>query len=185
MTATATCPICSNELHLVSRGEFDVWLCSEGHGLAATLSESYEVAQEDDLRRLWQLARKAQAPSPARSCPMCAEAMVSVIAPVDPDEVDEGQPGDTPDTDHIPVDVCVTDQVIWFDTGEVERFPADLPDPQPTPEQQQALAKITEQFGAAVLEAGREPQGLTDRLANRLLRSPGPFGMLARRLGGD
>ena len=42
-----------------SSGALDRWSCTAGHGLAMTLSESYEQLQEDEIGRLWQLARDA------------------------------------------------------------------------------------------------------------------------------
>lgn len=185
MAPTAQCPICSAELTLGTSGQFNSWTCPAGHGFAATLSEGYEVAQEDELRRLWQIARDATAPADARKCPMCATPMVSIVAPVDADEAEEGARGDTPDTDEIPVDVCVADQVIWFDTGELDRFPRDLPDPEPTPEQLAALGKIRKHFSDAFDETVAANATMTDRLADRLIRSRGTLGLLARAMERD
>ena len=75
---------------------------------------------------------------------MCAKPMVSVTVASDSDEVDQGQPGDGSDVGELPVDVCVDDQVIWFDVAELETLPADLPDAKPTAEQEAALADIRE-----------------------------------------
>ena len=70
------------------------------------------------------------------------------------------------------MDVCVVDQVIWFDVAELELLPADLPDPQPTAEQEAAVAAIARQFGDEIAAAGEERTGFTARLASRLHRSP-------------
>lgn len=186
VTPTAKCPICQTDLRLVAEGDFNTWVCPDGHGLAATLTEAYVVAQEDDLKVLWQLARRGErTTSGARQCPMCAEPMIPVTAPVDEDEVPEGEAGDTPETDLIPVDVCADDQVIWFDAGEVDRLPADLPDAQPTPQQQAALAKIRSQFGESYEAALESHQGKLDRLTERIAGSSKVFGMIAKHLPGS
>ena len=41
------CPACGVDLGLGSSGQLDRWSCPSGHGLAMTLSESYERLQED------------------------------------------------------------------------------------------------------------------------------------------
>lgn len=177
MAPSVNCPTCRAALQLTNHDAFDSWICPNGHGLAATLSELYERAQEDEIHRLWALARRAQVVGPtadARPCPMCQQPMVSVVVGTDVDEADEGQPGDGPDTGELPIDVCVIDQVVWFDVAELEGLPADLPDPQPTPEQEVALADITRQF-ADGLDAAAEAEaktGFTSRLRARLHRSP-------------
>lgn len=147
--------------------------------MAATLSELYERAQEDEIHRLWALARSTPAPAdPAlgRACPMCGRTMVSVTVGTDADEVDEGRTGDGPDIGEVPVDVCVADQVVWFDVAELELLPADLPDPQPTAEQEAALADITRQFGDELVASESARVGFTTRLLRRLHLSPAAAG---------
>jgi Zn-finger nucleic acid-binding protein len=175
---SATCPDCSAPLALTPNGSFDAWVCPAGHGLAATLSEAYERAQEDDLQQLWQLARTAGAGS--RACPMCARPMASVSAPVDADEAAEGVDGDQPAHAEVPVDVCSADQLLWFDVGELDAMPADLPDPQPTAEQEAALAEIRATFGQGYEAAIESREGFTDRVAERIRWSPRAFGALRR-----
>ena len=175
MAPTANCPTCRAALQLTNHDAFDSWTCPNGHGLAATLSELYERAQEDEIHRLWALARAAGAAGNAtagRPCPMCQRGMVSITVTTDVDEVDDGMPGDGIDTGEVPVDVCVDDQVIWFDVAELELLPADLPDPEPTPAQEAALADITRQFGEGIVAGSEARPGFTDRLYNRLRRSP-------------
>ena len=179
MAPSATCPDCSAPLALTANGSFDAWVCPAGHGLAATLSEAYERAQEDDLQLLWQLARST-ATDGGRPCPMCARPMASVSAPVDADEAVEGAAGDAPAHAEVPVDVCTADQVIWFGVGELEAMPADLPDPEPTPEQEAALADIRASFGKDYAAALEEREGFTDRVADRIRWSPRAFGLLRR-----
>jgi len=172
---SVNCPTCRAALQLTHHDTFDSWICPNGHGLAATLSELYERAQEDEIHQLWTLAKAAWVaaePTTGRACPMCERLMVSITVGTDADEVDEGQPGDGPDAGEVPVDVCVVDQVIWFDVAELELLPADLPDPQPTAEQEAAVAAIARQFGDEIAAAGEERTGFTARLASRLHRSP-------------
>ena len=103
---------------------------------------------------------------------MCSRLMVSITVGTDLDEVDDGRSGDGADTGELPVDVCVVDQVIWFGVAELELLPADLPDPQPTPEQQAAVADIARQFGDEIVAADAARVGFTDRLLRRLHLSP-------------
>jgi Zn-finger nucleic acid-binding protein len=181
---TANCPTCNAELKLTNHDTFDSWVCPAGHGLAATLSELYERAQEDEIHRLWALARAATGSGPAagRACPMCQRAMVSITVPTDSDEAEEGQPGDTADGAEVPVEVCVVDEVVWFEAGELEQLPRDLPDPQPTAEQEAALADIRRQFGEQIAAAlADDPQSITEHITSRLSRSSRAVGLLAPR----
>ncbi len=175
MAPSANCPTCRAALQLTNHDAFDSWICPNGHGLAATLSELYERAQEDEIHHLWTLAKAswvAEEPQTGRACPMCERIMVSIAVGTDADEIDEGQPGDGPNTGEVPVDVCVVDQVIWFDVAELELLPADLPDPQPTPEQEAAVADIARQFGDELVAADAARVGFTSRLLRRLHLSP-------------
>ncbi len=168
MAPSATCPICAAALALTPDGSFDAWICPAGHGLAATLSEAYELAQEDDLQALWAAARGASRPAAGRSCPMCAVPMVHAEAPFDDDEVPEGQPGDGPTRGTIPVDVCLADQVVWFDAGELEQLPADVPEAPLTAEQQAAIDGIARSFGEALVAADAARPGLADKILARV-----------------
>lgn len=179
MALTANCPVCRASLQLTHHGSFDSWVCPAGHGLAATLSELYGRAQQDEIHQLWQLA--GQAPVGERRCPMCERAMATVTAPFDADELDEGTPGDGPATGEVPVDVCVADEVIWFDTAELDALPADLPDPQPTAEQEAALAAAIDNFGDDYEAAVGADPDLADRVLQRLGHSSRAFRLLAPR----
>ena len=119
---------------------------------------------------------EAAEPTTGRACPMCERTMVSITVGTDADEVDEGHAGDGPDSGEVPVDVCVVDQVIWFDVAELELLPEDLPDPQPTAEQEAAVADIARQFGDELVAADAARVGFTTRLLRRLHLSPAAAG---------
>jgi Zn-finger nucleic acid-binding protein len=175
VASSPICPTCRAALQLTHHDTFDSWVCPNGHGLAATLSELYERAQEDEIHALWAQAKAAWVaaePTTGRACPMCERLMVSIAVGTDQDEVDEGRPGDGPSTSEVPIDVCVVDQVVWFDVAELELLPADLPDPQPTPEQAAAVADIARRFGDEIVEADAARVGLTTRMLRRLHLSP-------------
>lgn len=169
------CPICETALDKTADGNFDSWVCPHGHGLAATLSEGYELMQEDELYELWQLARGAAPGSSAQACPICAKAMVLVDVPYDDDEAREGDEGDGPDLGSVELDVCLDDQLLWFDLGELAQFPADLPDPEPTPEELEAVAEIRASFGQGVVDAheARTSDDLTEKIYRRIARRKG------------
>ena len=166
------CPECGVELQLGSSGALDRWTCTNGHGLAMTLSETYERLQEDEIGRLWALARDAE-PGPLPS-PFDGTPMRRVTLPFDPDEVPEGLPGDGPDTGSVVVDVDVANQFVWFDAGVLEELPVDLPDPEPSPEELEKVAEIAAQFGAGIEAAAdqREAGDPSERLYRRFARSP-------------
>ena len=167
------CPTCGTELQLGSSGSLDHWSCTSGHGLAMTLSESYERLQEDEIALLWQRARAGTAgPLPS---PFDGRPMVRVEMAFDDDEVPEGEPGDGADTGTVVVDVDVENQFIWFDADELDELPTDLEDAPPTPEQLAAEAEITARFGAGIEAAAEEREGheLSERLYRRVARHPG------------
>ncbi len=106
--------------------------------------------------------------------------MVSVSVPFDGDEIAEGIAGDTADAGEVPVDVCVADQVVWFDVSELDTLPADLADPEPTPEQEAALASIRKDFGDGVVAAAEAREGFTDKVADRIKWSPRSFNLFRK-----
>ncbi len=174
------CPICGVELQLGSSGALDRWTCTAGHGLAMTLSESYEQLQEDEIGRLWQLARDA-ADGPLLS-PFDGIPMRRFALPFDADEVPEGEPGDGPDVGVVEIDVDVPNQFVWFDAGELEELPVDLPDAQPSPEELAKVAEIAAQFGAGIEAAAheREADDVSEQLYRRVARHPGALNTLDR-----
>jgi hypothetical protein len=175
-----TCPSCRGELALTHQGALDSWVCPAGHGLALTLSETYERAQSDELDRLWQLARSAGPSSAGRTSPTTGRPMVSIEVPYDGDEAREGEAGDGPDTGSVWLDVDVSDQVIWFDAAELDALPADLPDPQPTAEELAAVDRIRTAFGQSVLDAdhARHHGDVTERIYRRIAGNPNLTGLL-------
>ncbi len=185
-----SCPICSAALHLGGTSSadgtdsFHCWTCPNGHGLAMTLSESYERLQEDEIDHIWQQARTAP-PGPLTS-PFHDGQMVRVTVRADGDETPDGADGDG-DGDGagaatIVVDVDVDNQFIWLDAGELQEFPADLPDPEPSPEVLAREQEIVDRFGVAYTDAveGREDQELAERLYRRVARHPGALEALDR-----
>ena len=172
------CPYCRNQLQLGTvqlREDFplDCWTCSQGHGMALTLAESHDQLQEDELSRLWELARSG-APGPLPGL-LGGPPMVRFVLPFDEDEVLEGEEGDTDDIGVVELDVDLDNQFIWFDLGELEQLPADLEDPEPTPQQQEALRQITQQFSVGIGEAleARDDREFSERIYQHVARRPG------------
>jgi Zn-finger nucleic acid-binding protein len=137
MTTTPACPTCGAELRLKRDGVLDAWLCPAGHGKGFTLTEAYERIDDDEVQAIWQQARES-APG-TRACPLCGETMVAMtVAPT--------VGGDAT----LPLDVCLRDELLWFDAGELDAVPvrsgddddnvADLAD-------DARIAEITRQFG--------------------------------------
>ena len=149
------CPTCLTELALQTDEQFDAWVCPTGHGLAFTLSEAYERLRDDEIHAIWRRARADGVAESARRCPMCAGAMVAVQC------------------ESVTLDVCVVDEVFWFDAGEVQTLPADVPAAPPSAEEQAELAQITKAFGDNLVAGwdAEDDATLTGRLSNRLLHA--------------
>jgi len=151
------CPSCGSPLHLEHNGELDAWACPQGHGLGFTISEAYERMDEAEIRAIWQQARIA-IPGP-RACPICATTMVTVtVAPT------SGAPAT------LGLDVCLADELVWFDAGELDAIPVDSNEAAANPEEDAHLAEITEQFGDALSEewSARDSERMRDHLLHRL-----------------
>lgn len=153
------CPTCREELTLQADDTFDAWVCPSGHGLAFTLSEAYERLRDNEIRTIWRLAnvtpRAEGVRTSTRGCPMCSATMLAVPC------------------DAVTLDVCVIDEVLWFDAGELDQLPPDVAEATPSAEETAELETVTEQFGDA-LTAGwdaEEQATITGRLTTRLLRS--------------
>jgi Zn-finger nucleic acid-binding protein len=160
--AVPVCPNCGSALHLERDGALDAWVCPNGHGLGFTVSEAYERIGEDEIHTIWQQARTA---SPGtRACPMCATTMVAVAVP----------PNAHVST-VLNLDVCLVDELFWFDAGELDIIPIESPDPGPSREEEAHLATIAKQFGDQLISewAARENTTLTDHLIHRL-KTPSP-----------
>src|SRR5690606_29965288 len=102
--------------------------------------------------------------------------------PYDADEVPEGQDGDGPDIGTVEIDVDVANQFVWFDAGELDVLPVDLPDPEPSAAELEKVAEIAAQFGAGIEAAAdeREADDLSERLYRRVARNPAALATLDR-----
>jgi Zn-finger nucleic acid-binding protein len=152
-------------LALEHSGDLDAWECPQHHGLGFTISEAYERMDEAEIHAIWQQARAASAGS--RACPICTTTMVSVTVAPTAGATDE------PTTDPLPtlgLDVCIVDEFIWFDAGELDAIPVDPDDPAPNPEEEAHLAEITEQFGDELSTewSARDSETMRDHLIHRL-----------------
>ena len=160
-SSAPVCPNCGSPLHLEHDGALDAWACPQHHGLGFTISEAYERMDEAEIHAIWEQARAASAGS--RTCPICATTMVSVtVAPT---------AGATPDaTTTLGLEVCLADEFIWFDAGELDAIPVDTNDPAPNPEEEAHLAEITEQFGDELGTewSARDSETMRDHLIHRL-----------------
>ena len=149
------CPTCGKPLTLEHDDDLDAWVCPAGDGLGFTLSEAYRRIGDDEVKAIWQLARGSAAGT--RACPICATTMVKVrIAP---------QPGGAATLD---LDVCLTDELIWFDTGELETIPDDGPEPAPKGQETARIEEIADDFGDALTAEWSHQDAV--RLRDRLLR---------------
>lgn len=174
------CPRCGAELELGSMGEVDHWSCPAVHGLAMTLSEAHGRLQNDEVARLWERARAAE-PGPLPG-PFGGVNMVRIVLPWDTDEAPEGAEDDTEDLGAVELDVDLDNQFIWFDMGELDELPEDLPDAPPSPQEEAALARITAEFSCSVDDAlgARDDGELTERIYTHLSRRPGALRALDR-----
>ena len=174
--SSPACPICAGQLAHRVVGELDTWECAAGHGLAITTSEAAHRVQDDEMALIM---GHASDPSmwvaSSRRCPTCEAAMRTVTVGVDRDEILEGQPGDGPDEFTEKVEVCRTCLFVWFDAGELDQMPLDLPNPQfvATPEQAKVLASIKADAGQVIDESFAEAdrRDVSERLYRRILRT--------------
>lgn len=166
--AEPTCPTCSAPLTLTHSGELDTWVCPQHHGVAMTMSEGYRHLQDDELESLWELARSATPTAQARLSPLTGRPMVSVILPYDSDEV----PGAPAPQGTVTLDVDADEQLIWFDAGEFEALPTDLPNAEPTPEELAEVESIRARYGEAIVTDShdRTSHELAERIQRRLPR---------------
>lgn len=184
---TPTCPSCTTALVLTTTGSLDAWSCPMMHGVAVTLNEAHGQLQNDEIAQIWKSTRESSGGT--RPCPICSLKMSSIEVAIDADEAAEDEAGDGPTTGTTWLDVCEPCQLLWFDTGEIEQFPADLPDAEPTLQEVSAVAAMTEQFGNAYVEAvnNREAGTFTERVYRVVAQHPGALRTLSAvgRLGRD
>lgn len=149
------CPTCAAALALEHDDDLDAWVCPNGHGLGFTVSEAYERIGDDEVKAIWQRARGSSPGS--RACPICSSTMVAVqVAP---------QPGGRAS---LALDVCLADELIWFDTGELDEIPDDGPEPRPSAEENARVEAISDEFGDALATEWSHQDAV--RLRDRLLR---------------
>jgi hypothetical protein len=73
----------------------------------------------------------------------------------------------------VTLDVCRDDQFIWFDPGEMDELPQDLPDPKPSPKELGQIAEIRKTYDGE-LDAAYEDDSHLGRFADRVSkRHPG------------
>ena len=165
---TPFCPRCGAVLSHNDEGDFNPWVCPKGHGMAATLSEGYQRVDGDELKELWRRARSQAATPSDRPCPMCERRMV--VADVPAQVAGHGE---------VPIDVCTTDEVLWFDSGEIGELPVAGDRVPPSPEEQAHLDQIMAAFDQGLDQAmdERDRQGLTNHFADGLTGRSHLFGM--------
>lgn len=174
-----SCPSCDSDLSLTSTGELDAWHCPMLHGAAITLTEAHGRLQEDEIGELWAATRQSwgaeSVSGGTRSCPICTVAMTSILVSVDADEADDGECADGEDSASVWIDVCEPCQLIWFDRGELEVFPVDVVDAEPSAEEVASIAQVVDGFGAAYAAAvsAREASTFTERAYRFVARNPG------------
>jgi hypothetical protein len=155
--ATPVCPNCDSVLNLEHNGALNAWVCPNDHGLGFTVTEAYERIGEDEIHAIWQRARTAEAGT--RACPMCAATMVAVAVPPTLDS-------------HVVLnlDVCLVDELLWFDAAELDIIPIETPDPPPSPEEEAQIATIMKRFGDNLSSEWdtRDSSTLRDHLLHRL-----------------
>ena len=73
-------------------------------------------------------------------------------------------------TTTLHLDVCLVDEFIWFDAGELDAIPVDTNDPAPNPEDDAHIAQITKQFGSELTAewSQRASETMRDHLIHRL-----------------
>jgi hypothetical protein len=160
------CPTCAASLVHVAAHDpdaFNPWCCPAGHGRAATHAELHAVMQGDELRGLWEEARRA--PRAGRACPSCRQGMAAMTLHGDADTA-PGASG--AGAFAVDLEVCVADQFVWFDAGELEAFPPAGADPGPTASEVEVAAAAAAAMAAAIDASARDREGFTDRVAARL-----------------
>lgn len=183
MTIQYKCPQCRAPLiKATQENGIDCWACPSQDGFAITLSEAWGHLQDDEVKAIWKAAKTGQ-PSPLKS-PVLGTDMVRIEITVDDDE-EEGNRG--PGAFQIELDVSVDEQFIWFDAGELERMPDDLPNTAISVDERRRLDEIARQFGDSIVAnyQNRENESLDGKLLNFVAshkRMQRVHGRLARML---
>ena len=73
------------------------------------------------------------------------------------------------------LDVCLVDELLWFDAAELDTIPIEASDPGPSPEEEAQLATIAKKFGDQLTSewAARDSATLGDHLIH-CLKAPSP-----------
>jgi Zn-finger nucleic acid-binding protein len=163
VTFNYKCPRCRATLTKgTQKNDIDVWACPNQDGVGMTLSEAWGHLQDDEVKAIWNAAKNGQ-PSSLKS-PVLGTDMVRIEIVVDSDE-EEGNRG--PDAFQMELDVSVDEQFIWFDSGELERMPGDLPNPAMSDEERRHIDEIAQQFGESLMASYHEKEN--ESLEGRLL----------------
>ena len=164
MTMKNKCPRCGITLVKgTQKNGIDSWACPDHHGVGITLNEAWSHLQDDEIRAIWRAAKDGEAAA-LKSSTLNGN-MVRIKVTVDGDE-QEGNRG--PDAFEIELDVDVDEQFIWFDSGELERMPDDLPNPPMSEEDRKHVEEIAQQFGESIManDRKRENESLDGKLYN-------------------
>lgn len=119
------CPICRNDLEVVSSRHGIVLVCPQCKGGATTLAVLRRVAPRAVVNRLWQAAQKHGVPS-SRQCPSCNNQLLEVLPPHATIE-----PG---------VDVCIPCFFVWLGPEALSR--AAIAEPKPENAKRDALLQV-------------------------------------------
>jgi Zn-finger nucleic acid-binding protein len=160
----AFCPLvdCRAALALTEKPDaFDVWICPNGHGMAATITELWKHIQDDEIRAIWQAAKGA--PKNDRKSPVLGTPMVTVTISVDSDEE---QGNSAADAKELTLDVAPDEEFVWFDAGELEMFASDLPNPEPSADEKAKVKELADHFAESWVAANRNQlhKGLAGKL---------------------
>jgi Zn-finger nucleic acid-binding protein len=164
MPIETNCPRCRTPLTKGTlKNDIDSWACPNHHGVGITLSEAWGHLQDDEVKAIWSAAKNGQ-PSDLKS-PALGKEMVRIEITVDSDE-EEGNRG--PDAFQIELDVSVDEQFIWFDAGELEKMPEDIPNPQMSEGERKHIEEIAQEFGDSMMANydKRENESVTGKLYN-------------------
>jgi len=160
-------------------GDLATWTCPTGHGAGLTVTEAYRHLQDDEIHRAWEAAKTA--PPGPHACPICRRPMVVVTLSYGPDELADDDAGKAAPTGQETLDICAEDELIWLAPGELDALPTDLPNSEPSAEEQTQIDAIRQAFGQSLLDdaAQEDAATLTGRLSRHL--STRPFvGQVAR-----